>query len=182
MQSELITPCGVITVVKNGEKIYFDVCDNPYDTYWISRKDGEDKAVHPDGCVKIIIDLLEMKVGDYLVCALDSSAITPDGGGENLLNSTGQFNGTYIGIGAPDTDDLEYGWEDRCDNLPKCLNKTRRYLPYNSCHSNGGFEFQILDDPELYRDQPMRKSITLPVVWCSTTKDYAYDIVSFLTS
>jgi hypothetical protein len=182
MQLELITPCGVITAIKNGEKIYFDVCDNLYNTYWINGENGEDKAVHPDGCVEIIIDLLEMKVGDYLVCALDSRAITPDGGGENQLNSTGHYNGNYIGIGAPDTDDLEYAWEECDDNLPKCLNKTRRYLPYNSCHSKEGFEFQIIDDPKLYRDRPLRKAITLPVVWCSSTKDYAYEIVSFLTS
>jgi len=182
MQLELVTPCGVITVVKNGEKIYFDVRNNTYDTYWINGENGEDKAVHPDGCVEIIIDLLEMKVGDCLLCALDTDAVNPDGGGENQLNSTGQYNATYIGIGAPDTDDLENGWEDCCDNLPKCLNKTIRYLPYNSCHSKRGFEFRILDNPELYRDKPLRKAIILPVIWCSTTKDYAYDIVSFLTT
>ena len=98
MQMELVTPCGVIKVIKNGENIPFDVSDNAYNTYWINGENGEDKAVHPDGCVEIVIDLLGMKVGDHIVCTLDTAIVGSDGGGENMLNTTGQYNGNDIGI------------------------------------------------------------------------------------
>lgn len=179
---ELVTPCGSITVKKNGENIPFEVSDNHYNTYWVDGENKEDIAIHPDGCVEIIIDLIGMKVGDRIVCSLEKDIVKSDGGGEHMLNTVGKYNGNDIGIGVTDTEDLEYGWEDITDNIPNDLNKTKRYLPYDSCHCYGGFEFNILDDPKEYRDKPLRKAIILPVVWCSSDKDYSDDIVSFLIS
>lgn len=179
---ELVTPCGIITVTRNMENIPFDVSENSYNTYWVEGEQGEEMAVHPDGCLEIVIDLLEMKVGDNIVCSLDMDIVESDGGGENMLNTVGQCNKYDIGIGASDTDDLEYGWKIDVDNLPDSINKTKRYLPYDSCHCNGGFEFDIIDDPKQYRDLPSRKAIILPVVWCSSSKEYSAEIVSFLTS
>lgn len=178
---KLDTPCGVITVKKNGDNIPFEVSDNHYNTYWVDGENGDVIGIHPDECVNIVIDLLEMKVGDHIVCSLNKDIVRSDGGGENMLNTVGQYNGNDIGIGTTDTEELEYGWKDIINNLPNDIKKTKRYLPYDSCHCEGGFEFNILDDTKEYRDRPLRKAIILPVVWCSSDKDYSYDIVSFLT-
>ena len=67
-------------------------------------------------------------------------------------------------------------------DLPEDLHRTKRYLPYDCGHCDCGFEFNILDDPKLYRDRSLRKSIFLSIVWCSNDKEYAESIVSFLTS
>lgn len=181
VQASLITPCGAITVKRNGRNIPFEVCYNDYNTYWINGDNGESIAVHPDTCIKIVIDLFEMKVGDNIICSLDTNIVSSDGGGENMLNAVGEYNGNNIGIGVVDTEDLEYGWKDIVDNLDNDFNKTKRYLPYDTCHCNGGFEFNILDNPKGYRDIPLRKAIILTVVWCSSDKYYSSDIVSFLT-
>lgn len=182
MQMELITPCGIITVKRNKENIPFEVSENSYNTYWVDGEHGEDIAVHPDGCVEVVIDLLGIRVGDHIVCSIDKDILKSDGGGENMLNTVGKYNGCYIGIGTTDTEDLEYGWKDIKDKQINNINKTRRYLPYYSSHCKGGFEFDILDDPKQYRDRHLRKAIILSVVWCSSNKDYSDDIVSFLTS
>lgn len=45
-----------------------------------------------------------------------------------------------------------------------------------------GYIFKIKDKPEEYRDKNIRKYIELSLVWEKKEKNYAWDIVSFLTS
>lgn len=180
MVDELLTPCGVFTVKKNGKRIPFQLEENSYDTMYIG--DNFDIPVHPDGCHTVLIDLIEMMVGDTILCSLDNDVIHDDGGGQDALNSVGQSNGFSIAIGAPDTDAHEDSWESTVNNLPYDINKTIRCLPYDCCHCKGGFEFKVLDDPKQYRDKLYRKHIYLSILWCSDEKEYAWKIVSFLTA
>lgn len=180
--NKLSTPCGAISVLKNGTPIPFDVADSQYNSMWIDGGTvGQEIAVHPDGCIEITIDTQCLAVGDKIVCALDKDIVSIDGGGERLLNTTGKYNGFDIALGAPDADDYEYGWDPNDPNLPSDIHLTKRCLCYTCEHCTGGFEFEIVDDPKLYNDKPYRKNIFVTVVWCNSVKPYAYDIVSFLT-
>lgn len=165
---ELKTPCGTLTIKKNGVCMPFRVCDNEYNAMYIPDENtGRETPVYPDGCVKIAIDVKDMDIGDIINCVLNTAVIKDDGGGEDMLNATGQCNGFYIGIGAPDTrHDMPFG----CNN-------SEQYC-YESCHCEGGYEFRILNNPMLYK----HRYIFLSVVWCNSEKPYAEEIVSFLTS
>lgn len=106
---KLITPCGTISVLRNNHPISFDVTDSPYNSMWLKDDTtGKETAVHPDRCVEITIDTQKFMIGDRIVCSLDKDIVSSDGGGERLLNTTGQYNGFDIALGAPDSDDYEY--------------------------------------------------------------------------
>lgn len=180
---ELNTPCGNVTVKKNGSKIPFYIVDSDYNTMWITDEETKDEiAIHPDRCVEIIVDLVDMRIEDIITCSIESLELENDGRGEHRFNMVGNNNGFDIGIGAFDTEDLEYGYQDTIANMPSDMNKTKRYLCYHTDFINNGFEFEILDDSLLYRDRPSRKNIFIMVAWCDSFKPYSYEIVGFLTS
>lgn len=47
------TPVGFFRVYKNSEIYYFFIEESTQNTFWLN----ENKAVHPEGCYKISLDL-----------------------------------------------------------------------------------------------------------------------------
>lgn len=183
MVEKLLTPCGVISVLKNGTPILFDVADSQFNSMWLDGNTaGEEIMVNADGCIGITIDTQCLAVGDIIVCALDKDIVRNDGGGERILNTAGQYNGFDIALGAPATDDYEYDWDPHSPDLPSDIYPTKRFLCYTCEFCPGGFEFEIVDDPKQYNDRPCRKNIFVTAAWCNSEKPYAYDIVSFLST
>lgn len=171
------TPVGYFRVYKNSEVCSFFVEESTYNTYWLN---GDIKA-HPEGCYKIVLDLINFSVWDIITCELDSGELINDGGGENALNIVGEFDDYIIGIGSPDSESLEESYSQ--DRWPKDMNHTKYVIPYEVLNiTKRGYIFKIKDNPEEYRDKDFRKYIELSLVWEKKQKDYAWDIVSFLTS
>ncbi|WP_256310487.1 hypothetical protein [Tissierella carlieri] len=180
---ELETPAGLFRVLLNEEAIEFEVNEGTYNTYY----HNDDIPLHPQGCLEVTIDTCNFKIGDLIICEYEKGKFANDGGGENMYNIVGELEGYTIGMGASDTDDLEYGYEDAKNSLPYGRGKTKFYLPYSNWGSTGrGYEFHIIDDPKLYKNysnySKIRSNIIINLVWESNDKDYAWDIVSFLTS
>lgn len=142
---------------------------------------NEDKAVHPEGCYRISLDLIHFSVGDIISCELDNGEMVNDGGGENTLNIVGEIGDYTIGIGAPDSDSIEESYSQ--GGWPKDMNHTKYMLPYDTWDfTKRGYIFKIKDNPAEYRDRSFRKYIELSLVWEKKEKDYAWEGVSFLTS
>jgi len=171
------TPVGHFKVYKNSEKSSFFIQESTNNKYWLNG----DIRVHPQGCYKIIVDLINFTVGDIIICEIDNGELDNDGGGENALNIVGKVGDYIIGIGAPDSDALEESYHP--DRWSKDMNHTKYVLPYEVLDiTKRGYIFKIKDKPEEYRDKNFRKHIELSLVWEHKDKEYAWDIVSFLTS
>lgn len=171
------TPVGNFKVYRNFETSTFSIDQNQYNTYWLNG----DIGVYPEGCYKIILDLINFSVGDIITCELDNGKMVNDGGGENTLNIVGEIGDYIIGIGAPDSDWIEESYHR--DRWPNDMNRTKYVLPYGVWDiTKRGYKFKIKDNPAEYRDRNFRKYIELPLVWEKKEKDYAWEIVSFLTS
>lgn len=171
------TPVGVFRVYKNSEVCSFIVEKGKYNTFWLE----DNIEVHPEGCYKILIDLINFLKGDTILCEPQNVELVNDGGGENSLNIVGNVDNYVIGIGAADTESIEYGYNK--DDLPIGVNKTKYYLPYDTVDINkGGYIFEVKDNPIEYRDIYNRKYIELSLVWERNENKYAWEIVSYLTS
>jgi len=176
----LSTPCGNIRVYKNEQLMTFTIRESRYNTWWIEDEFTHKKIqVKPDGAIEVNIDLIDVSIGDCIVCKIDTHCIKPDGGDENMINSIGVKNNYAIGIGTDDTDEYEEDFSE--GQMIETINPTKRYLCYTSSHYKDGFEFIIVDNPKLYRDKKIRKQISIIVVWCSMKKKYAKEIVSCLS-
>ena len=97
-----------------------------------------------------------------------------------MINSTGINYDYAIGMGT--TDNVNYEMYFDKEVLIKGINNTDRCLCYTSEHHEGGFVFEILDNPQLYRDIRVRKQIDVIVVWCNLDKDYAEEMVCCMSS
>jgi hypothetical protein len=173
----LITPVGSFRVFKNSDICSFSVEESDYNTFWLN----DNRAVHPEGCFKIVLDLISFTVGDQITCELDNGKMENDGGDEHTLNIVGEIGDIIIGIGASDTDTYEYAYSEQ-DEWLKDMNITKYALPYKTSEiTKRGYIFTIIDNPAKYRDKDHRKYIELSLVWERKEKDYAWEIVSFLT-
>lgn len=173
------TPFGFIEVLKNGNRIPFHIEEGTYNTYF-----QDDLELHPLGCYEMAIDISDMAVGDIVVVRYSKGSIASDGGDEHTLNAVGEIDGYTIGLGVTDTDDLEELWQYDKEEYPDDprFSRDRRY-PYAHWGLTGsGVEFRIVDDPGKYPDDHYdTKNIIVSAVWESNDKEYAWDIVSFLT-
>lgn len=170
------TPVGLFRVYKNSDVFLFIIEEREYNTFWLN----DNKVAQPEGCYKVLLDLIHFSEGDTIVCELDNGEMFNDGGGEHLFNIIGEIDDYTIGIGAPDSDSMEYGYSK--DSLPEDMNKTKYFLPYDTLDINKrGYIFKIKDNPIEYRDRNVRKYIELSLVWERREKGYAWDIVSGLT-
>lgn len=170
------TPVGLFRVYKNSKICSFDIKDNDYNTFWLD----ENKPIHPEGCYKVSLDLALFSMGDIILFQLDNVEMVNDGGGERTLNILTEVGDYVIGIGAPDTDDIEDGYSQE---LPEDMNLTKYTVPYDVLDvTKSGYIFKIKDDPTKYRDRYYRKYLDLSLVWEKKGKDYSWKIVSFLTS
>lgn len=177
------TPAGFFKVLVNGIALEFEVKEGTYNTYY----NNNDEPLHPLGCYEITIETRNLKIGDVIICEFEKGKFVNDGGGENKYNIVGEVGGYTIGMGATDTDDIEYGYDYSNNNLPDEINKTKYYLPYSNWgNTSRGYEFHIIDNPKLYKSysnySKIRSNIIINLVWEINDKDYAWDIVSFLTS
>lgn len=142
------------------------------------RVDGTE--VHPAGCVDIIVNVLPYQVGDVLCVEFDRGELVCDGGGENMENIVGEIGEYIVAMGAPDYDDKAV---PRKRSWPEDMHLTKYRLPYeNRGFTSRGFEFRIVDDTKEYADRFYRTSIVISVAWEYASEDYAWDLVSFLTS
>lgn len=174
---KLKTPVGYFKIYRNSEICPFLMQKSINNTYWLNG----DIAAHPQGCYKIILDLATFSVGDIITCELDKGEMVNDGGGENALNIVGEVDNYIIGIGAPDSDSLEETYSK--DRWTKDMSYPQYVIPYEVLEiTKKGYIFRIKDNPEKYRDENFRKYIELSLVWEKKEKDYAWEIVSFLTS
>jgi len=160
---KLITPVGVFRVFRNTEICSFFVEESNYNTFWLN----DNSTVHPEGCYKISLDLISFSVSDIIICELDNGEMVYEGGDENTLNIVGEAGNYIIGIGAPDSQFIEHG--------------TKYTLPYTLEITKKGYVFSIIDNPAEYRDRNFTKYIELSLVWENKEKEYAWEIVSFLT-
>lgn len=175
---KLITPVGPFRVFKNSDTCFFSVEESDYNTFWLN----DNSAVYPEGCYKITIDLISFSVGDKITCELSNGEMVNDGGGELTLNIVGELGNYVIGIGASDTETYEC-YHSLQDQWPLDMNITKYALPYETSEvTKRGYVFTIKDNPAEYRDRYYRKYIELSLVWENQEKDYAWEIVSFLTS
>lgn len=168
---------AAITVTVNGASVDFQVASYDYNTYWL--KDGT--AVHPLGCYSIIINILSCRIGDVIVVQYDTGSLEYDGGGERMDNIVGDISEYIVAMGCPATDEYEDALVDL--SWPSDMNPTKRVLPYENWGSTGqGFEFRIVDDPVKYNDRFYRTNIEAIIAWEKSSKEYAWGMVSFLTS
>ena len=85
-------------------------------------------------------------------------------------NAVGTVGDYVVGIGCSDTQYLE-------------SKASRHWLPYEEIGLNGaGFEFRIVDDPNKLDTHPFQQKISFIIAWESNAKEYAWDIVSLMTS
>ncbi|MCL1631944.1 hypothetical protein M3N64_08275 [Sporolactobacillus sp. CPB3-1] len=183
LTDQLTTPCGIISVLRNGKPVSFNIVDSEYNSMFTKDNiTGQNIEVYPDRCIEIIIDTQELPFGDKMICVLDKNIMDNDGGGEGMVNLIGQHNGFDIALGTLDTEHYEYGWNPKSKTFPSDLHPTKRCLCYTFDYCNGGFKFDIVDDPKLYNDRYYRRCILIKVAWCNSEKPYACNIVSYLTS
>lgn len=168
-----------VSVTVNGIPANFEVEKNPYDSFWL--RDGTE--VHPAGCLNILIDVLPYHVDDVIIVEYDKGQLQCDGGGEQKDNIVGEIGDVTVAMGVPATDEYEDEFKWTRENWPSDMNKTNRILPYeNWGFTSRGFEFRIVDNPSEYNDRQYRRYIEVNVVWEYSNKEYAWDIVSYLTS
>lgn len=168
---------ATVSVTANSKPIVFEVKKNSLDSYWLDNG----TEVHPAGCIDIIVNILPYQVGDVLCVEFDHGVLTCDGGGENLLNIVGEIGEYTVAMGAPYNDDDNEDTYNK--NWPEDMHPTKYLLPYeNRGFTSRGFEFCIVDAPKEYFDRFYRTNIVITVVWEYSSKDYAWRIVSFLTS
>lgn len=168
-----------INVTVNGVPANFEVEKAAFDSYWLV--DGTE--VHPAGCLNILIDVLPYHIGDVIIVEYDRGQLQCDGGGERRDNIVGEIEGVTVAMGAPATDEYEVGFDWKRKNCLKDMLNTKRALPYeNRGFTSRGFEFRIVDDPSEYNDRPYRRCIEINIAWELSNKEYAWDIVSCLTS
>ena len=166
-KNELKTPFGAVHIFQNGQPVHFLAV--PFD-YGIYLADGTRKV--PQGLYRLYPDKDSLRKGDILLCKFDSGQLRNDGGGEYMVNIVGTYNGHTIGMGAPDSEDIERHYTQR-----------ERVLPYKTWGETArGFEIHIIDTP---KERPCEKSfeeLCFIVAWEPGTTDEAWNLISFVTT
>ena len=151
-KNELKTPFGAVHIFQNGQPVHFLAV--PFD-YGIYLADGTQKV--PQGLYRLYPDRDSLRKGDILLCKFDSGQLRNDGGGEYMVNIVGTYNGHTIGMGAPDSEDIE--------------RQTAR-----------GFEIHIIDTPTKYPCEKSFEELCFIVAWEPGTTDEAWNLISFVTT
>ena len=164
-QEELRTPVGKINMYRNGQRINFEVEEFDYGIY------VNDTLKRPQGLYGLYPNIDEMKKDDIIICEFDGGSMEYDGGDEYMTNIVGVYQGYTIGMGVPDSQDIEDHYTQR-----------ERVLPYETWGSTGkGFEIHIIDSPLKYpRDNDFYKVFFI-VAWEPGTTNEAWEMVSFVT-
>ena len=177
--NELDLGFASIHVIVNGLPVPFKVEKNIYDAYWLE----DETEVHPEGSLNLVIDVLPCHLHDVIVVEYDRGKLQHDGGGYRTVNIVGEIGEFTVGMGAPCTDDYEEDLSDVKDGWSDDMNATIRMLPYELREfTEKGFIFDVVDNPVRYNDRSYRKNIFIDVAWEYTRKEYAWDIVSSITS
>lgn len=165
-QKELKTPFGTVNIRRNGQKINFKI---EYFDYGLRLDGGTFKR--PSGLYKLFPNMKELEKGDIVVCEFDSGHLQEDGGDEFMANIVGIYQGYTIGMGAPDSQDIEDHYTGR-----------ERVLPYETWGSTGkGFEIHIIDFPEKYSGLNSFQELCFVVAWDTGTADENWRLISFVT-
>ena len=160
------TPAGKFQILINGRPVDFEV--QPLESYYYLTDAESPTPIL--ACYKVSLESKGLSVGDIIEAKFEHGMLKYDGGGEAMDNAVGYVGDYAAGIGATDTQYLE--WD-----------ANQRQLPYeNYGFSGSGFIFHIVDDPQKYTARPIQQKITFIIAWESRSKDYAWDIVSFMTS
>lgn len=160
------TPAGKFQILLNSTPTNFDATQySPY-TY----HDNSGAAIPILACYQVSFNIQRLSVGDVIEAKFEHGTLKCDGGGEAMDNAVGYVGSYAVGIGAADTQYLE--WD---------INQ--RQLPYeNYGLENSGFTFHIVDDPQKYTARSIQQNISFIIAWESSSNEYAWDIVSFMTS
>lgn len=174
------TPFGFIEVLCNGKRRSFRVEENDYNIY--SLDDGTE--ISPEGCYTLHIDISDNKKGDVIVVQYSCGELKDDGGGENMLNLIADSGEYTYGFGFLDTDDLEESWEWAKEDYPDDPKfSDERSFPYAYWGNvTSGAEFHIVDDPAKYSGKRKELDLWVSALWESSSNEYAWDMISYLTS
>lgn len=165
-QNELKTPFGKVNMFRNGQKISFEV--EPSD-YGMHLNDGGFKK--PQGLYRLYPDMDKLAKGDSIVCEFDAGTLQRDGGDEFMLNMVGVYRGYTLGLGAPDSADIERHHPQQ-----------ERVLPYETRGSTKrGFEVLIVDDPKKYPCEKEYQKLAFTAAWEPGTTEEVWELVSFVT-
>ncbi len=165
-QKELETPIGKIYMYKNGQKINFEPKYFDYGMYL-----NDDVLKRPQGLYKLYPNIEKLVKGDIIICEFNQGHLQTDGGGEFMLNIVGTFQGYTIGMGAPDSQDIEDHYAQR-----------ERVLPYETWdNTERGFEIHIIDTPQKYLCEKNFQELCFVVAWEPGTTDEVWDLISFVT-
>lgn len=160
------TPAGKFQILLNGTPADFEAkLHSPY-----SYHDNAGAIIPILACYQVALNIHDLTVGDTIKAGFAHGTLKCDGGGEGMDNAVGYIGDYVIGIGATDTQYLE--WD---------INQ--RQLPYeNYGFQNAGFTFHIVDNPNKYTVHSIQETISFIIAWENSSKEYARDIVSFMTS
>lgn len=165
-QNELRTPFGKINMYKNGQRIKFKVEQFSYGMYL-----NDNTLKRPQGLYKLYPNMEELDKGDIITCEFDNGNLQGDSGDEFMMNIVGVYQGYTIGMGAPDSQDIEDHYIQQ-----------EKVLPYETWGSTGkGFEIHIIDTPKNYSCENSFQKLCFVVAWEPGTTDETWELVSFVT-
>ncbi len=165
-QAELKSPFGTVNMYKNSQQINFEVEQFSYGIYL-----NDNTLKKPQGLYKLYPNMEELESGDIIICEFDRGHLQGDGGDEFMMNIVGTYQGYTIGMGAPDSQDIEEHYTLK-----------ERVLPYETWGSTErGFEIHIIDAPEKYLCEKEFQKLCFVVAWEPGTTDEAWELISFVT-
>lgn len=165
-QKELKTPVGRVHIYKNGQKMYFQARYFDYGMYL-----NDNTLKKPQGIYKLYPDIENLEKGDTILCEFEQGYLWPDGGDEFMLNIVGTVQGYTIGMGAPDSRDIENHYPQK-----------ERILPYETRgNTEKGFEIHIIDTPKGYPLEAPFQELCFVVAWEPGTTSEARNLISFVT-
>lgn len=160
------TPAGKFQIFLNGKPMEFDAkMHSPY-----LYRNESDSSIAITACYEMYVSCLDMGIGDIIDARFECGDFSYDGGGEYRDNAVGCVGEYIVGIGVPDNE---------CVTLENGI----QWLPYeNYGLVDSGFIFRITDDPKGYTSHPRQTEIRFVIAWELSSKEYAWNIVSFMTS
>ena len=165
-QNELRTPFGTINMYKNGQRINFEVEQSSCGMYL-----NDDTLKKPQGIYELYPNVEELTKGDIIICEFDRGHLQEDGGDEFMLNIVGTYQEYTIGMGAPDSQNIE-------EHHPQ----KERVLPYETRgKTERGFEIHIIDNPKGYSYENDFHKLRFVVAWEPGTTGEARELISFVT-
>lgn len=172
-------PCTDIIVTVNGVPVSFECQESDYNKYYLNDTD----FILATGAMKILIDPTEYKAGDVIRIKSSAGNLESGGGDEDIVCAVGEVGEWVYGIGGPDTAYLEYCYGSLNGDITEVYSKGYKYhvLDYElegvyAC----GLVYNIVQGID--NDRLNSGMIRIDVVWESREKEYAWDLVSMLTS